>query len=188
MRSFISGLIFLLAACSGPERKAPAAGLTKEALPAPLFTSKKIRIFSDPATRDTFQLTVTGNDYLHAQVAFRILSAAGKVIYHDQFTSDYLIGYGILDKAGPNGSLNDSTRVEYIRERLKHFFDDENFRTPAIGADADFEPQHTSRELFDELRADPRATSFHYLLGKEDGHYLAWSDRFGKVMMFYNCC
>lgn len=85
-------------------------------------------------------------------------------------------------------TIADATRTAYIKKRLQHFFNEENFRKPAIKATQRYEEQNTSRELFDELKGNLSAWSFFYLLGKEDGRYIAWSEKFKRVMMFYNCC
>ncbi len=187
MKTIFPVLIILLVACNRPgPAGAPAPAPEKQAGTA-LFTTTKLHTFSQPGVLDTFRLTVTGKDFLRAQVSFEIRSGAG-VIYREQFDSNYLIGYGIEAKADSSGSINDSIRVAYIQDRLRDFFNDKNFRTPAIKPGAVFEPQYTSRELFDELKVRPEASSFYYLLGKEDGRYIAWSKKSGKVMMFYNCC
>jgi len=159
-----------------------------EIAPDLLFSLKKLHEFSDPSASDTFTLEVNGKDFLTATVHFRIISSHGKALYDEQFEGNFLIDYGIMEGVEDPQTITDSTRRAYIQTRLKHFFDENNFRKPAIKANQRYEDQHTSRVLFDELKAKPAAWSFFYLLGKEDGRYIAWSEKFKRVMMFYNCC
>ncbi|HEY0895805.1 MAG TPA: hypothetical protein VGE15_04585 [Sphingobacteriaceae bacterium] len=187
MKTIFPALMLLLAACNRPAPSGQPAAVSEKQAPAALFTLEKLHTFSEKGVQDTFQLTVSGKDFMNARVTFRIVSG-GRVIYQDAFDSQYLIDFGIEEKADSSGNLNDSIRAAYIEDRLRHFFDEENFRTPAIRADAVFEEHHTSRELFGELKARPDAVSFYYLLGKEDGRYIAWSERLREVRMFYNCC
>lgn len=65
-------------------------------------------------------------------------------------------------------------QTAYIRDRLTSFLSEENFRQPAVGADAGYEDHYASRALFDELKGRPGAVAFQYLLGKEDRRYIAW--------------
>ncbi len=180
-------LVLLLAACNRPAPSGSPPVIPEQQASSALFTLEKLHTFSEKGVQDTFQLTLSGKDYMNARVIFRIISG-GRVIYEDAFDSQYLIDYGIDDKADSSGRLNDSIRSAYIGDRLRHFFDEKNFRTPAIRPDAVFEDQYVSRELFEELKARPDAVSFHYLLGKEDGRYIAWSENHRKVRLFYNCC
>ncbi|HEY0899721.1 MAG TPA: hypothetical protein VGD90_10315 [Sphingobacteriaceae bacterium] len=184
-------LALLITACDQkrPQQSSvepPAA--KKESAPDRLFSLEKTHVFSDPSALDTFKLDVTGKDVLTATIQFRIISPAGTEIYNEQFTGNYLIDYEIMEGVEDPQIITDSTRRVYIQNRLKQFFDVKNFRKPAIKTDARYEDQNTSRELFDELKANPEAWSFYYLLGKEDGRYIAWSEKFQRVMMFYNCC
>ena len=182
-------LIFI--ACDQPRHQkteqSPAAA-KNESVPDRLFSLEKTHVFSDPSALDTFKLEVTGKDVLTATIRFRIISRGGKVIYNEQFAGNYLIDNGIMEGVEDPQTITDSTRRVYIQNRLKQFFDKKNFRKPAIKTDARYEDQNTSWELFDELKANPEAWSFYYLLGKEDGRYIAWSKKFKRVMMFYNCC
>lgn len=161
------------------------------AAPAPLFESKKLHAFSDKAKQDTFILTVDDKgdgDWLKAQVNFKIISHEGKEIYRDTFDSNFLIDYGILELADDPAKLTDQMRADYIKKRLQSFFDEKNFRSPAIKPGAEFEEYHKSKELFDELKQNENSVSFFYLLGKEDGKYIAYSAKSGKAQLFYNCC
>ena len=188
MRRFISLLLILsLAGCDRqkPQQSTAQAPEAAELNMDQLFSLQKSHIFSKPSAPDTFTVEVTGKDLLTATVYFRITSPDGKVIYNEQFATNYLIDYGIMDSSQ---KITDETRRAYIQERLNRFFDETNFRKPAIKATQRYDDYNTSRELFDELKANPSAWSFFYRLGKEDGRYIAWSEKFKRVMMFYNCC
>lgn len=155
-----------------------------------VFEDQKLHRFSDPAQQDTFKLHVTGdkNDLQHARIHFQILAPGGKEIYSDTFEGTYLLDYGLMERVKNPEDLNDSIRNDYIRERLNRFFADENFKSPAVKSDATFDNYYQSRELFEELKKKPEAISFYYLLGKEDGKSIVYSEKEQKAVLFYNCC
>lgn len=169
--------------------KAPNQTVAEKAnAPLLLFTREQLHSFSHPGRKDTFRLEVLGKDYLRARVRLRIISWAGKLIYDEQFDSNFLIDYGILEETEDDTAITDSIRSAYIQKRLATFFDEKNFRQPAIAATASYDGYYASERLFKELKKNRDAIAFYYLLGKEDGRYIAWSQENQRVMLFYNCC
>lgn len=166
----------------------PRKPLNKKKVSGYLYASERLHAFSDSSKQDTFRLSVSGKDFLKAKVRFEIISHTGEVVYSDNFDSNFLIDYGIMEGVTDPASITDEMRSAYIQNRLKTFFDDKNFKSPAIKADAAWEDYYPDKELFEELKAKPDAISFYYLLGKEDGRYIAYSDKKDKAVLFYNCC
>ena len=63
-----------------------------------------------------------------------------------------------------------------------------NFINPAIAADDKFEADYSDKEIWDDIKSDPTAIGFYYMLGEEDGRRIAFSKKTGKVLMYFNCC
>jgi hypothetical protein len=41
---------------------------------------------------------------------------------------------------------------------------------------------------WNDIKSNKESVGFYYLLGKEDGRWIAYSKRLNKVMLYYNCC
>jgi hypothetical protein len=147
-----------------------------------LFNSRK-HAFSDPARLDSFVVTVTGDSLLEANVRLEIFDYAGRSIYLDTFSSGYLLGYGV------DYNNTQAEKEDYIRKRVEGFFDTDSFIFPAIASTDPLDGEHTENKKFwTELKANPQAIGFYYLLGKEDGRYIAYSKSLRKALLYYNCC
>ena len=90
--------------------------------------------------------------------------------------------------AEENPNPTDDDRRAYIRKRMQHFFDDENFLIPAIKAAEEFESQYSEKAYWESIKNDPKAIGFYYLIGEEDGRSIAYSKELKKVVMYFNCC
>lgn len=137
--------------------------------------------FSDPKTEDTFLLTASGENGLEASnIVLSILNAAGVEIYREEFQGYDLIDYGIADYKG--------TRDEYVKGRMEAFFEEENFTTPAIKSDEEYDEDFSDETIWKDIKANPDAIGFFYLLGVEDGRSIAWSSSQQKTVLYFNCC
>lgn len=93
-----------------------------------------------------------------------------------------LLGYGL--KHNPT----DKQVEEYIKDRIDKFFNDDNFRQPAIASNDTFDEDYTKKEIWDDIISDQTSVGFHYLIGEEDGRNIAFSKKQKKVVLYYNCC
>jgi hypothetical protein len=151
-----------------------------------LYTQETSHSFSDNNAADTFSLKVVGKDILSANVKFQIISAKNQIIFVDNFKATDLIGYAFND-VDP-AKVTDEMKVDFIRKRLKTFFDKANFKSPAIGPDAMFDDNYSDEEAWNDIKADNSAVGFHYLTGKSSVKYIAFSKRLEKVVVYLTCC
>lgn len=148
----------------------------------PLIERQRLHMFSDGSRPDTFLIRAYGSDLLHAIVYLTIVSPDGNEIYKQEFTSDYLLGFG------PGGEMDSLAQVNRIADRINEFFAEQHFLQPAIKENMTFDGNYTDKASWDELKLNRRSIGYTYLLGKEDKRWIAWSARQRKVVMYYNCC
>ncbi|MGV3609837.1 MAG: hypothetical protein ACO1N0_02740 [Fluviicola sp.] len=150
-----------------------------------LIENKVLHAFSDPSKKDEFRIVITGKSLLKGKVLFTITSAAGKNLLKEEFDANYLLNYGFQ---GDIDSQKDTDA--FITKRIRDFFSKESFFVPAIKENDVFEDQsyYIDEETWKEIKANKKAIGFHYLVGEEDGRYIAFSKKKGKVVMVYNCC
>ncbi|MES2627775.1 MAG: hypothetical protein V4616_02290 [Bacteroidota bacterium] len=187
MKAFLLSIAALAAvACNQPAEEPESAAVpvteTETRKSTQVLTQTKTHIFSDPNAPDTFKIVLEGDSLLNAAVTFDIVSHTGQRIYHETFTSDYLIGFGVEPGAPP------AELEAVIRKRILEFFDEKNFIQPAIKSDMAFDPNYSDKQAWNEVKAYASSVGFMYLLGKEDGRRIAWSPTSGKVVMYFNCC
>jgi hypothetical protein len=150
-----------------------------------LLENKTLHTFSDPAAKDEFRIVVTGESLLKGKVLFTITNPEGKNLLKEEFDANFLLGYDFT------GNINSQKDTDaFITKRIKTFFAEKQFSSPAIEDDVIFEDQsyYIDKETWDEIKSDKKAIGFYYLLGKEDGRHVAFSKKKGKVVMYYNCC
>lgn len=149
-----------------------------------LLVISKHHEFSTPGQKDLFQLEVKGSDLLHAEVFFTITSSGNRSIYNISFHSIDLINPDL--PAGIDAPKKD--QIAFIENRIRTFFDETNFRIPAIAANQEFDEEYSDKQIWDEIKNDKTAIGFYYLLGEEDGRQIAYSKRQKKVVLYFNCC
>lgn len=150
-----------------------------------LLENKTLHTFSDPAAKDEFRIVVTGESLLKGKVLFTITNPEGKNLLKEEFEANFLLGY---DFTGNIHSQKDTDA--FITKRIKTFFEEKQFSSPAIEDDVIFEDQsyYIAKEIWDEIKANKQSVGFYYLLGKEDGRRVAFSKKKGRAVMYYNCC
>jgi hypothetical protein len=77
---------------------------------------------------------------------------------------------------------------KYIRNRIKEFFEEKNFKYPAIKQDEVLDEDYSDKEIWNDIQSDRTAIGFFYLIGEEDGRTIAYSKKTKKVVMYFNCC
>ncbi len=179
----------LLAGCEIKPGTVPKADTTKKAeadVPDSLYASQRLHAFSDPAKLDTFKLDVSGSNFLSGRAKIQIVSAGGVLIYLEEFNTADLAEYGI--KKGETDTIppTEEEKAAHVHKRLKEFFDSSQFSSPAITPGTPLLSERiTNQELLAELRANPKSIAFHYVLGLDNGVYIAYSEKLGKAVLFY---
>jgi hypothetical protein len=182
----IAAIGLVVFSCKNREAVNVTAGDTLQhtkAVKRPGLLNSRKHAFSDPSRLDSFVVAVTGDSLLEAHVRLEIFDYTGRSIYVDTFASGYLLGYGV------DYNNTEAEKEDYIRKRIEGFFDTDSFIFPAIASTDPLDGEHTENQKFwKELKADQQAIGFYYLLGKEDGRYIAYSKSLRKALLYYNCC
>jgi predicted DNA binding CopG/RHH family protein len=147
-----------------------------------LFTHSVSHAFSKHNKMDVFKISLTGDSILTGNIRFEIISYKNKKIYNVTFPSIQLLNYDIAPTA------SDREKEQFIKQRMKEFFSEENFKKPAIDPDHKFDNEYSDEESWVAIKEDPTAIGFYYLVGEEDGRSIAWSKKLGKVVLYYTCC
>jgi hypothetical protein len=150
-----------------------------------LIENKVFHAFSDPAAKDEFRIVVTGESLLKGKVLFTITNPKGKNLLKEEFDANFLLGY---DFTGNIHSQKDTDA--FITKRIKEFFSEDKFSTPALKDEELYEDQsyYIDQEIWNEVKANKQSIGFFYLLGSEDGRHVAYSKKKGRAVMYYNCC
>ncbi len=144
---------------------------------------EKKHYFSSVDTKDTFQITLSGNEIANGKVTFRILTNIGDIILKESYPSRYLIGYGLIGE-----DENVKRQEKYIIKRMDEFFKEDNFSSPAIGLEDSCESDYSDCETWETLKNDQTAIGFYFLIGEEAGCWIAYSKKLKKVLRYYCCC
>lgn len=154
----------------------------KDAKDTILLQNVVAHYFSSPIAKDTFRITLTGQTINNGTVEFDIQTYQGLVIHYRTFPSYDLIGYGLDNNA------SEPEKEEYIKSRISNFFEEENFRQPAISKNDKFEEDYSNKEIWDDIGSDTTAVTFEYLIGEESFGRIAYSKKLDKVVTIFSCC
>ena len=168
--NLMNSLILILTIITSAFRQESSRGDTTA---RPLLYAERRIHFSSGSSDDLFSLTGKGRDTLHAKILFVIVSSNGDTLFAESFRSRDLIGYGVLQD--DNGKVTQAKERFYIGQRVTHFFDDKEFSLPAVKKHETADPDMTNMRLWNELREDTSAVSFHFLLGEENNRAIAYS-------------
>lgn len=146
------------------------------------LTNVTTHYFSSSIVKDTFKLTLTGQTITDGKLEFEIKTNYGLVIHYETYPSYYLIGYGLDDTA------TEIQKREYIKGRLLSFFNEENFRQPAISKDEIFDEDYSNKDVWDDIKSDTTSVKFEYLIGEESHEQIAYSKKLKKVVTTFSCC
>jgi len=139
--------------------------------------------FSDSLKVDTFKVQILGDTPDNMHLAFSITSFNGKQIYDiDIKATDLFKNYiATIDLS------KKKNQIEFLKEEVNRFFDDENFMEPAVDEEDRSDENVPDKLFFNELKKT-KLNGFIYRLGKENKNYIAWSAKEGKVKTYYTCC
>ncbi|AMM50265.1 hypothetical protein TH61_02440 [Rufibacter sp. DG15C] len=138
--------------------------------------------FSSASQPDYFRLVLTGDSITTGNVAFTITAADGQKIYEEQFTAADLEAAMVYEMETPTAPIRD--REAYILRRMEEFVQEDDFVTPAIPATMRADTAFVSLTTFKAIQANPSATGFKYLLGKEDGRLLVYDPSQKKAIRY----
>jgi hypothetical protein len=148
-----------------------------------LIEQRAVHDFSKVDKKDEFYICIRGKSIAEGKVIFTIVSHDKITILREEFPSYLLMNYGF---EGDSESVKD--REKYMRIRIKEFFEEKNFKYPAIKQDEGFEEDYSNKEIWNDIKSDRTAIGFYYLIGEEDGRKIAYSKKTKKVVMYFNCC
>jgi len=138
--------------------------------------------FSNPETKDSFILILSGSNFLESECQFLILSSKSDTLYKDSWK-----GHELLD-AGIEGRSDEHEAKEYILHHMNRFLDKVNFLSPAIRKDEPFNPKHSDSETWNDIRSVKNAVGFHYVLNEKESRRIAYDPRKKKVLVYFHCC
>ena len=190
LRILVYSIIILaaLVACkdnsklNGDQNTGEESSSSDKQIEAPILVNQHVHAFSDPAKQDTFRITLTGDSVQTATVTFEIHNSKGERIYPEQFAAIDLINYELPENADPAAWDN------FILNRISTFFDEEHFVSPAIHSGMQLDSAYIDIEGWNDIKSNEASIGFYFLLGKEDGRWLAYSKSQQKVVLYFNCC
>ena len=145
-----------------------------------LIRNSTLHAFSDPIKKDTFQVEVSGKSLLDGLVYFKIISFSGNEIYKISFNANDLIGYGL------SNNPTNKEKEKFIKDRINKFFNKDNFMIPAIKNTDEYDQDFSDKDIWLDIKSDPLAIGFYYLIGEEDNRIIAFSKKHKKVVMYMN--
>ena len=148
-----------------------------------LIEQRAVHDFSKVGKKDEFYICIRGKSIEAGKVIFTIVSHDKTTILREEFPSYLLINYGF---EGDFESVKDNEK--YMRNRIKEFFDEKNFKYPAIKQDGVLDEDYSDKEIWNDIQSDRTAIGFFYLIGEEDGRTIAYSKKTKKVVLYFNCC
>ena len=169
----------ILVAC---ERRGPKSVADKLEQNSVLLKNEVLHNFSSLSLQDTFRIYATGTSILDGQFHFQIITSDASIIHDETLDTTWLLDYGA------EGDTTLTAKESYIRNRIENFFNDKNFRQPAISSTEVYEADYSDKTIWDDIKSDSTAIGFYYLVGKEDGRRVAYSKKLNKVVLYYNCC
>jgi hypothetical protein len=148
-----------------------------------LIEQQASRDFSQVGKKDKFYICIRGKSITEGQVLFTITSHDKKEIFREVFPSYLLMNYGFT------GDLkSEKDRENYMKRRIKEFFKEKNFHSPAIKGDEVFNKDFSDKVIWTDIKSDRTTIGFYYLIGEEDGRKIAFSKKKNKIVMYFNCC
>lgn len=169
---FVFFCLFIIAACT----RAPEKNKNNLAATEKIFSTS----FSDTLQADTFKVTLTGNDSKTSRINLHIIDYTGKEIYEAEISGTELL------KA--NKKLkNESERMDYLKNEIAYFFEEEHFLEPAVMPDEQPDKNVPDIAFYNELKKTG-LNGFNFRTGEESKVYIGWSVKEQKVKAYYTCC
>lgn len=179
VRFAVVGLLVLFS-CSTKQQNADSGESESQSNEAILYRNDAAHNFSSLTDVDTFRIYVTGKSIGEGEFTFQIVDSKGQLLLDEKFATTYLVDYEF--------NKDVDTMEAYMKKRIDSFFAEDQFSQPAIAPDEELDESFSDKATWEDIKSDPTAIGFHYLLGKEDGRHIAWSKKLKKVVMYFNCC
>ncbi|MFD0765103.1 hypothetical protein ACFQZI_09560 [Mucilaginibacter lutimaris] len=137
-------------------------------------------IFSNLTDKDVFTLRVYGDSLLTSKGLLEVKNSKGDLLYQYRFTT--------IDLLIDPDSISASEQTTQINGIFKHYFDEDNFESPAISDKQTFEdafPNFNEADRADwlKVKADKQAVVFRHREGYEGLIGIAYSKVRKKAMM-----
>ncbi len=149
--------------------------------PTQLPAAETHHIFSHPTEPDHFKLEFQDTNLLQSFARFTITNPHGEIIYQDSLSAGDLEASMVYEMKMPIATADE--RVEFIRKRVKEFFDEKHFSTPAVAPNDSYDQTFGDETTWQTIKNDKNAVGFSYLIGKEYGRRIAYSKLKNKVMV-----
>lgn len=143
-----------------------------------IISNTRQHSFSDPKKKDTFTVTLTGQNILTGNVSFKIRNYQKKIIYQQKFKAEDLL----RDMADV---LNKRQQEDTIKSRIRKFFDEKNYAYPAIASDEKFYDDNSTIEVWNDIKSDRDAIGFLFSYGYEGTYGIAYSKKKHKVVTYF---
>ncbi len=139
--------------------------------------------FSNNESADEFKLIVKGKKIHYATVDFTITNSQGERIFHDQFPLMKVLER-VFDGGGEYATF--IQKDDYMRAWVDNFFKSENFLTPAIHAEREFDAEFSKKHHWEAIAADPTSVGFVYSKSKGSQTEIAFDKKQNKVLEYYH--
>tara|TARA_B110001450_G_C17629167_1_gene484512 strand:+ start:571 stop:1119 length:549 start_codon:yes stop_codon:yes gene_type:complete len=148
-----------------------------------LLEKHRDKLFSYPNKKDKFSISIIGENILNGKMIFKIINSNGIELLNETYPSNVLINGYIIDE-----NTTDEEKINMIKKRVSSFFDDKNFIFPAINSSDIIDTDYSNSEIWNDIKSNPKALGFYYLIGDELGCKLAYSKKQKKIVKYFCCC
>lgn len=148
-----------------------------------IFFEKSImRYFSNLKTKDVFKIILNGEHYYSSSIDFTITNVQGEEIYHDNFPC-----LQILEEAFDGGGnyATDLQREDYMKKYIFDFFQNNNFRTPAIDPEREFSEDFSVKEDWEDIKSDSSSVGFNYSIQPQSKTEIAYNKKKNITVKYY---
>ena len=144
-----------------------------------LNTVRATHTFSDPKTKDNFQLQLRGPRILSSHLHLIVTTAKGDTLRHEVMPAKALLV----------GSDEQDSKLVTVRgqeitvlRNMNTFFTEDHFTHPAVPPTAT-QPADLSEQEWASLRTDPSGVGFDYPSATGSEQHLAYSRKLGRAVV-----
>lgn len=147
-----------------------------------LFEKSVMRNFSNSKSKDVFKIVLNGEHYYSSTIDFTIRNAQGVEIYHDNFPCLQILAEAF---DGGGNYATDLQREDYMKKYIFDFFQNNNFRTPAIDPEREFSEDFSSKTDWEDIKSDSSSVGFNYSLQPQSKTEIAFSKKNNVTVKYY---
>ncbi|MCX6187133.1 MAG: hypothetical protein NTU43_09085 [Bacteroidetes bacterium] len=147
-----------------------------------LFEKSTKHFFSSLSTKDIFKIVINGEHYYNASIDFSIKTAGAEEIFHDNYPC-----MQILDEAFDGGGnyATDMQQQNFIKKYVFDFFQNNNFRIPAIDQEREFSEDFSSKADWEDIKSDSNSVGFAYSRQPQSKTEIAFSKKKNATVKYY---